>query len=301
MPADRYQKLSKAGEGVYGTVYKAEDKSTGNVVAIKRIPLGQEEAGVPCTAIREISLLKELKHPALVQLFEVAFNEKKQTLNLVFEYCDTDLKKYMDARNGRVEPPLIRHFVKQLLQGLQYCHDKCVLHRDLKPQNLLINERDNALKLADFGLGRAFGIPVHKYTHEVVTLWYRPPDVLLGNTKYGTSVDMWSVGCIFAELCTGSPLFSGKAEPDQLLKIVRFLGTPDVHSWPSCATYPNSSMLEAPEFTQTRYPATDLSTTPLLSIIGPAGVDLLSRLLQYEPSRRISAREALDHPYFHNS
>uniref|UniRef100_A0A0A9WUZ6 Cell division protein kinase 5 n=1 Tax=Lygus hesperus TaxID=30085 RepID=A0A0A9WUZ6_LYGHE len=115
--------------------------------------------------------------------------------------------------------------MRDLLKGVGYCHQRSVLHRDLKPQNLLIS-REKVLKLADFGLGRAFGIPVKKFTHEVVTLWYRSPDVLLGSTQYGTPVDIWSVGCIFAEMATGLPLFAGKNDADQLLQIFKFLGTP---------------------------------------------------------------------------
>jgi len=130
----------------------------------------------------------------------------------VFEFLDVDLKKLLDGTGGGLEIPRVRHLLYQLVLGISYCHTHHVLHRDLKPQNLLIN-REGKLKLADFGLARAFGIPVRSYTHEVVTLWYRPPDVLLGSTKYSTPVDLWSVGCIFAEMVTGKPLFPG-ADPD---------------------------------------------------------------------------------------
>jgi len=294
MSVPKYQKIEKIGEGTYGVVFKAKDRSCGELVALKRIPLNSEEEGVPCTAIREISLLKELKHPNIVKLLDVIHNEKK--LTLVFEYADQDLKKFLDLNGGDLDAQTVRHLLQQLLKGIEYCHDKAVLHRDLKPQNLLINKALE-LKLADFGLGRAFGIPVRKYTHEVVTLWYRAPDVLLSSKNYGTPVDIWSVGCIFGEMCTGQPLFAGKGESDQLLRIFRFLGTPDDNSWPSRMTYPNSELLKAPEFRQ-QYTPVDLYIQAEYMKSGPSGIDLLLAMLQYEPARRVTAKAALCHPYF---
>ena len=145
-------------------------------------------------------------------------------LTLVFEFLDQDLKKYLDVCDQGLDLPILKSFLFQLLTGVAYCHHSRILHRDLKPPNLLIN-REGQLKLADFGLARAFGIPVRSYTHEVVTLWYRAPDILMASRKYSTPVDIWSVGCIFAEMCNGRPLFSGTSEADQLDKIFRMLGT----------------------------------------------------------------------------
>jgi len=161
---DRYQKLEKIGEGTYGVVYKAKDRVTGEIIALKKIRLEAEDEGIPSTAIREISLLKELQHPNIVRLYDVVHTEKK--LTLVFEYLDQDLKKYLDVCDGGLEPGIMKSFLFQLLRGVAYCHHHRVLHRDLKPQNLLIN-REGELKLADFGLARAFGIPVRSYTHEL--------------------------------------------------------------------------------------------------------------------------------------
>ena len=219
---ENYEKIDKAGEGTYGVVYKARNKITKEIVALKRIRLESEEEGVPSTAIREISLLKELHHPNVVELKDVIHSDKK--LTLVFEFIDFDMKKYMEANKGRITVQTIKSLMFQLLAGVAYCHQRRVLHRDLKPQNLFIS-KDLKLKLGDFGLARAFGIPVRSFTHEVVTLWYRAPDVLLGNRKYSTPVDIWSCGCIFAELVAGKPLFPGNNEQDELTRIFKFLNT----------------------------------------------------------------------------
>jgi len=181
---EKYQKIEKIGEGTYGVVYKAKNRASGEIVALKKIRLEAEDEGIPSTAIREISILKELQHPNIVRLHDVIHTEKK--LTLVFEYLDQDLKKFMDTSEN-LDPATIKASLYQLLKGVSFCHDRRVLHRDLKPQNLLIN-KDGDLKLADFGLARAFGIPVRSYTHEVVTLWYRAPDVLMGSRKYSTPV-----------------------------------------------------------------------------------------------------------------
>jgi serine/threonine protein kinase len=190
-------------------------------VALKKIRLEQEDEGVPSTAIREISLLKELAHKNVVRLLDVLHSDAK--LYLVFEYLQKDLKKYMDGLPScGMSPQQVRSYLNQLLSGIAYCHSHRILHRDLKPQNLLIDS-DNSLKLADFGLARAFGIPLRTYTHEVVTLWYRAPEILLGSRHYSTAVDVWSIGCIFAEMCNKMPLFPGDSEIDEIFRIFRYV------------------------------------------------------------------------------
>lgn len=291
--ASRYQKMERVGEGTYGIVYKAKDRMTGEIVALKKIRLEAEDEGIPGTAIREISLLKELQHPNIVRLHDVVHTEKK--LTLVFEFLDLDLKKYLDQCEGGLDLPVLKQFLYQLLRGIAFCHQHRVLHRDLKPQNLLIN-REGELKLADFGLARAFGIPVRSYTHEVVTLWYRAPDVLMGSRKYSTPVDVWSCGCIMAEMFTGRPLFPGTNDADQLDQIFKRLGTPDETVFPG--------IVELPEYkpnTYKRYPRPSPPEAALAACVPgmpPAGVDLLCRMLQHDPAKRITAREALDHPFF---
>merc|ERR1719183_2969730 len=173
---------------------------------MKQMKLDAQEEGVPSTAIREIALLKELSHPNVVKLLDVFCKPNK--LVLVFEFLENDLKKYMKALNGRLTPSTVKNFAFQLCRGIEFCHASRILHRDLKPQNLLIDQRLR-LKIADFGLARAFTLPVPKYTHEVVTVWYRPPEILLGATLYSVPVDLWSIGCVLGEMATGQPLFAG--------------------------------------------------------------------------------------------
>jgi len=283
---EKYQKIEKIGEGTYGVVYKAKNRASGELVALKKIRLEAEDEGIPSTAIREISILKELQHPNIVRLHDVIHTEKK--LTLVFEYLDQDLKKFLDSES-KLEPQMIKALLYQLLRGVSFCHDRRVLHRDLKPQNLLIN-KEYALKLADFGLARAFGIPVRSYTHEVVTLWYRAPDVLMGSRKYSTPVDLWSVGCIFGEMASGRPLFPGTSDHDQLMRIFKVLGTPSEESWPS--------MFELPEY-KSDFPKYDsIPMAEFCPKLCPVGLDLLTAMLQYEPAKRISAKAALQHAYF---
>lgn len=286
-----FVRLEKLGEGTYATVYKGKNRVTGEVVALKEILLNEEE-GAPSTAIREISLMKELRHPNIVKLHDVVHTES--TLMLVFEHMDQDLKKYMDSfgKHNAMGQPTLQSFMFQMLRGLAFCHENRVLHRDLKPQNLLIN-RHGELKLADFGLARAFGIPVNTFSNEVVTLWYRAPDVLLGSRSYTTSIDLWSAGCILAEMHTGRPLFAGKTNEDQLIKIFKICGTPTNQTWPKVEEFS-----EWPKNVFQTYPQQRWSH--VLPMMSAQALDLLERMLQYQPHLRITAPDAMQHPYFAN-
>ncbi|PGH31258.1 CMGC/CDK protein kinase [[Emmonsia] crescens] len=283
-----FQRLEKLGEGTYATVYKGRNRQTGEMVALKEIHLDSEE-GTPSTAIREISLMKELKHENILSLYDIIHTENK--LMLVFEFMDKDLKRYMEVRSNQLDYVTIKDFMHQLLRGVAFCHHNRVLHRDLKPQNLLINA-NGQLKLADFGLARAFGIPVNTFSHEVVTLWYRAPDVLLGSRMYNTSIDIWSAGCIMAEMYMGRPLFPGSTNEDQLQKIFRLMGTPSERSWPGISQFPEYK----PNFPV--YATQDLSL--ILPRIDHLGLDLLNRMLQLRPEMRISAADALRHSWFND-
>lgn len=208
----------------------------------------------------------------------------------MFEYLDQDLKRFMDSVTS-LRPMLVKSYLFQLINGIAFCHSHRVLHRDLKPQNLLI-DRTGKLKLADFGLARAFGIPVRHYTHEVVTLWYRAPEILLGARKYSTPVDIWSIGCIFAEMVMRTPLFPGDSEIDQLHKIFQALGTPTEEMWEGVSGLPDYS---------DRFPnwrSRHIAET--VRNLDVHGLDLLAQMLIYDPVKRISAVAALSHPYFHD-
>lgn len=291
---ERYEKIDKngIGEGTYGVVYKARDRKTQQVVALKRIRLELEDEGIPSTALREVSLLKSLKHDYVVDLLNCVQSDGK--LYLVFEFLDKDLKKYMDTTQGPLDGMLVKSYLHQTLLGLAFCHARGVMHRDLKPQNLLVNAAGD-IKLADFGLARAYSIPIRVLTHEVVTLWYRAPEILLGSKTYAPPVDIWSMGVIFVEMLTKRPLFPGDSEIDQIFKIFRMKGTPNNTVWPNVTQLPDfKSVFPA-------WPQRSIaSVLNLEARIGVDGVDLLEKMCAYNPADRISAKEALNHPYFND-
>ncbi|NWR47079.1 CDK18 kinase, partial [Regulus satrapa] len=267
---ETYVKLDKLGEGTYATVFKGRSKLTENLVALKEIRLEHEE-GAPCTAIREVSLLKNLKHANIVTLHDIIHTER--SLTLVFEYLDNDLKQYLENCGNLMSVHNVKIFMFQLLRGLAYCHGRKILHRDLKPQNLLINERGE-LKLADFGLARAKSVPTKTYSNEVVTLWYRPPDVLLGSTEYSTPIDMWVGGLRGGEGSLGSP---ASCSPG------------------GCsATRPSLGLSQPPRGST----GAVVVSFPLSPRLDSEGIDLLTNLLLYRAKDRISAEAALQHPYF---
>jgi len=196
---------------------------------LKKVKIEHSDEGIPSTAIREIALLKELDHEGIVKLIDIVHGENK--LYIVFEYFNMDMKKYLDKKGSCLEIGHVKAIIWQVLQGLLHCHQRRIMHRDLKPSNLLIDEQETMVKIADFGLARSFGLPLKTYTHEVVTLWYRAPEVLLGAKVYSTGVDIWSLGCIFYELAHRKPLFYGESEIGQLFKIFKCLGTPKEETW----------------------------------------------------------------------
>nr|GMC82250.1 cyclin-dependent kinase B2-2 [Ipomoea batatas] len=225
---EAFEKLEKVGEGTYGKVYRARERATGKIVALKKTRLHEDEEGVPPTTLREISLLRMLSRDPHI----VSFRQTGES----------------------IPPNTIKSLLYQLCKGVAFCHGHGVLHRDLKPHNLLMDRKTSMLKIADLGLARSFTLPIKKYTHEILTLWYRAPEVLLGATHYSTAVDMWSVGCIFG-----------------VSKLVNW------HEYPQWKPQPLSSSV----------PNLDEN-----------GLNLLAEMLHYEPSRRISAKKAMEHPYF---
>lgn len=287
--ADRYQIIEKIGEGAYGKVYLAKDNKYNRQVAIKKMKLSSVEEGVPISTLREISLLKELNHVNVIKLLDIIHLENR--IILVFEYCQSDLQKVLQANNYKgIAPAKYKSYLYQLLKGIKYVHKLKILHRDLKTENLFITE-NNILKIGDFGLARGYGLPMSVFRNDVVSLWYRSLDILLGNEAYTTSVDMWSVGCIFAEMVNGDVLFYGKSEDKQIEKIVSILGTPDVKAIPMFENLPGYK-----ERTFESYPKK--SFKEICPSLDDNGIDLLSKMLDYDPEKRIKADEALKHPFF---
>lgn len=284
--ADRYLKREVLGEGTYGVVYKAIDTKLNLTVAIKKIRLGKQKEGVNFTALREIKLLKELKDSNIIELID-AFPHKGN-LHLVFEFMESDLEAVIRDRNIVLSPADIKSYLQMTLKGLAYCHKKWVLHRDMKPNNLLIAS-DGQLKLADFGLARIFGSPDRKFTHQVFARWYRAPELLFGTKQYGSAVDVWGAACVFAELLLRRPFLQGSSDIDQLGKIFAAFGTPKASQWPD--------MVYLPDYVEYQYvPAPPLRS--LFPMASDDALDLLSKMFTYDPKARISAQQALEHRYF---
>uniref|UniRef100_A0A5B7BET3 Putative cyclin-dependent kinase D-3 n=1 Tax=Davidia involucrata TaxID=16924 RepID=A0A5B7BET3_DAVIN len=284
--ADRYLKREVLGEGTYGVVYKAIDTKTGQIVAIKKIRLGKQKEGVNFTALREIKLLKELKDPNIIELID-AFPHKGN-LHLVFEFMETDLEAVIRDRNIVLSPADIKSYLQMTLKGLAYCHKKWVLHRDMKPNNLLIGSRGQ-LKLADFGLARIFGSPDRRFTHQVFARWYRAPELLFGAKQYGPGVDVWAAACIFAELLLRRPFLQGNSDIDQLGKIFAAFGTPKASQWPD--------MIYLPDYVEYQF-VPGQSFRSLFPMASDDALDLLSKMFTYDPKARISVQQALEHRYF---
>ncbi|KAI5863154.1 kinase-like protein [Durotheca rogersii] len=315
---ENYEKLNDIEEGAYGLVSRARESKTGKVVALKRLKLDSiDRNGFPETALREIQILKDCSHRNIVNLHEVVVSESSDDDNnynsknaptrhhprrrpglknvfLVLEFLEHDL---MSVLGDMPEPFLIseiKALLHQLASGVGYLHDHWILHRDLKTSNLLLNNRGQ-LKIADFGMARYVGDPPPHLTQLVVTLWYRAPELLLGAREYGSAVDMWSVGCIFAELITREPLLQGKNEVDELSRIFELCGLPTEDTWPGFRRLPNARSLRLPKTTAANTGSVVRARFPTLT---NAGAALLAALLSLDPDRRPSARQVLDHEFF---
>lgn len=297
----QYDISDVVGAGTFGQVYKATRTSDGKLVALKCIK--QEDGdgkGFPVTAIREMRILRQLRHKNIVDLIEVIIDGnptpgRLSTVALVFEYLDHDLSGLLDTPEAasQITPALAKSYMLQLIEGVAYMHSKQIIHRDLKGANLLISNAGH-LKVADWGLARRLYEMQDKYTTKVITLWYRPPELLLKSALYGPPVDMWSVGCIVAELLTRSALFPGSSESDQLSLIFDTVGTPTPQNWPGCRDLPEfdhwrESVRESPRPSKLR---------ERFSRFGDVVLDLLMGLLALDPNKRLTAKQALNHRYF---
>ncbi|KAF9222000.1 Pkinase-domain-containing protein [Gyrodon lividus] len=285
-----YAIVSQVGEGTFGKVYKARNTITNVHVALKRIRMEVERDGFPVTAMREIKLLQSLRHQNVVRLYEMMVSNG--SVFMVFEYMDHDLTGVLSQTQFSFSEANLKSLCSQMLAGLAYLHHKGVIHRDIKGSNILINNRGE-LKLADFGLARFYQKRRRSdYTNRVITLWYRPPELLFGATVYGPEVDMWSAGCIMLELFTKKPIFQGNDEIHQLDVIYRIFGTPTPERWPGITELPWFELVKPKEVIQDHF------RELFQRWLSPAALDLAEQLLTYDPAKRVTAVQALDAPYF---
>lgn len=285
-----FEKLNRLGEGTYGTVYRARDKESERIVAIKKVRIHAEKEGFPISSLREIRLLKKLKHPNVVELLEVACGPQPGSVCLVFEYCEHDLGALLDLMTRPFSQAEVKGLVLQLLRGVEFLHSAYVMHRDIKLSNLLLTNK-GILKLADFGLACEFTEPPQPLTAKVVTLWYRAPELLLGAQTYTASIDVWSVGCNFGELLSKKPVLPGKAEEHQLQLICELLGTPSSKIWPG--------LEELPLYGRMRMPACSYNNLRVEFPDAPdICLELLNKMLTFDPVRRATAAGCLRHRYF---
>lgn len=285
---DRFIKLENIGIGTYAQVFKGKCQNTNEYVALKEITLNPEE-GAPSTALREISILKELQHPNIIKLLNVVHTEI--TLTLVFEYMEYDLKQFLKLNAGRITGKVVMSIMRQILLAIKCCHENEIIHRDIKPQNILLNSTGK-VKIADFGLARSTTIPVKSYSSQVITLWYRPPEVLLGAENYDYKVDIWSIGCVFIELVTGTPAFPGNEKSDQLEKILNVVGFPSNDCMQYFSGLSESHLIKQFDSTLKNRLAYFVPSMDFIAF------DLLSKLVEPNPQNRIGASQALDHKYF---
>lgn len=296
---ERYERLNYIDEGTYGRVFRARDVETGVIYALKQIKLGNEREGFPITSTREISTLLPIQHSNIVQLHEVVIGSTMDKIYMVMEYAEHDLRSILERLKHPYSQSEVKSLILQLLRGIAHLHKRWIVHRDIKPGNVLLTNT-GVLKLCDFGLARKYTDPPRDLTPNVCTLWYRAPELLLGEHQYSPAVDIWSVGCMFAEMVTREALLPGKGELDQLSKVCAMFGAPSERVWPGFSKLPHAKRvaLHGPPTSRLRThiaPRTVHTThTPLTEL----GMDLMERMLVLDPRSRISAADALAHPYF---
>ncbi|KAL3727535.1 hypothetical protein ACJRO7_032294 [Eucalyptus globulus] len=288
--ADSFEKLDKIGQGTYSNVYKARDTLTGKIVALKKVRFDNLEPESVKFMAREILILRRLDHPNVIKLEGLVTSRMSCSLYLVFQYMEHDLAGLAASPGIKFTESQVKCYMHQLLSGLEHCHNRHVLHRDIKGSNLLI-DNDGILQIADFGLASFFD-PNHKQhmTSRVVTLWYRPPELLLGATDYGVGVDLWSAGCILAELLAGKPIMPGRTEVEQLHKIFKLCGSPSEEYWRK-SKLPHATIFK-PQQSYKRCIAETFKEFP------PPSLPLIETLLAIDPADRLNATAALRSEFF---
>ncbi|XP_038681663.1 probable serine/threonine-protein kinase At1g09600 isoform X2 [Tripterygium wilfordii] len=291
--ADSFEKLEKIGEGTYSSVYKARDLDTNKIVALKKVRFANKDPESVRFMAREIIILRRLDHPNVIKLEGIITSRVSGSLYLIFEYIEHDLARLAATPGIKFNEAQIKCYMKQLFDGLEHCHSHGILHRDIKASNILI-DYDGNLKICDLGLASFFSH--HKkqpLTSRVVTLWYRPPELLLGATDYGVSVDLWSAGCILAELFAGKPIMTGRTEVEQLHKIFKLCGSPSEDYWKK-SKLPHATIFK-PRHPYKRCLAETFKDFPSSTLA------LLDVLLAVEPEKRGTASSALQAEFFTSS
>ncbi|XVF58684.1 hypothetical protein PTKIN_Ptkin07bG0085500 [Pterospermum kingtungense] len=289
--ADSYDKLDKVGQGTYSNVYKARDRDTGKIVALKKVRFNTSEPESVKFMAREIMMLQRLDHPNIIKLEGLATSRMQYSLYLVFDFMQSDLTKVISRPGERLTEPQIKCYMQQLLSGLQHCHERGILHRDIKGSNLLI-DRNGVLKIADFGLANFFNPkPKRPLTSRVVTLWYRAPELLLGSTDYGVGIDLWSAGCLLAEMFVGRPIMPGRTEVEQLHRIFKLCGSPSEDYWKKMKL---PASFRPPQHYKPGY-------QDAFGDFPDSSFGLLTMLLALDPSYRGTAASALQSEFFSSS
>ncbi|QCE07393.1 probable serine/threonine-protein kinase At1g54610 [Vigna unguiculata] len=288
--ADTFEKIDKIGQGTYSNVYKAKDTLTGKIVALKKVRFDNLEPESVKFMAREILILRRLDHPNVIKLEGLVTSRMSLSLYLVFDYMVHDLAGLAASPDIKFTEPQVKCYTHQLLSGLEHCHSRNVLHRDIKGSNLLIND-EGILKIADFGLASFFDPDRrHPMTNRVVTLWYRPLELLLGATEYGVAIDLWSVGCILGELLAGKPIMPGRTEVEQLHKIYKLCGSPSDEYWKK-SKMPNATLFK-PRQPYRRCIRETFKDFP------PSSLPLIETLLAIDPAERKTASDALRSEFF---
>ncbi|KAL1197309.1 Protein IMPAIRED IN BABA-INDUCED STERILITY 1 [Cardamine amara subsp. amara] len=289
--SDAFEKLEKIGQGTYSSVFRARETETGRIVAMKKVRFDNFEPESVRFMAREIMILRRLNHPNIIKLEGLVTSKLSCNIHLVFEYMEHDLTGLLSSPDVNFTTPQVKCYMKQLLSGLDHCHARGVMHRDIKGSNLLVNN-EGILKVADFGLANYCNASGNKQplTSRVVTLWYRPPELLLGATEYGASVDLWSVGCVFAELLLGKPVLQGRTEVEQLHKIFKLCGSPPADYWKK-SKLPHATLFKP----QQHY---DGCLRESLKDLSDDDINLIETLLSIEPHKRGTASTALVSQYF---